>query len=402
MTLKLSVKKKSDISFSEDYEFKSFPIFLGRDNKNEVILPDSLKIISRKHAKILEQESFFRLVDLESANFTYLNEEKIEPNKEYGIVSGDKIKIGEYEMEVLVVKEEIIAEDNQKTMLFSSPFAEEVAGIAENLKNLGAKFSLDASPMKTDMLKFSILQSLNNLEKNETNKIIAEFFSENFLGNSWHGASEPREEIVASGRSEKKVYQFVQSEEKYNPQVMNDSSFSMHFSSSIDVLLETFAKLVQGFLQFRQEFFGVTIYHTLPVGSLNELKEYLFNPAISSEEERKRINLLNEEIQNLLSHQIGLLEGYKISVTEGSKALLQSLNPEAIDQELQKKNIQTGGLDWAKIIPAVNNKKILEAIKENYKKYISDPYHVEKKFFRPHYLKGYQKRSPSGRLHDEY
>ncbi len=401
MTLKLFIKKKSDISFSEDYEFKSFPIFLGRDSKNEIILPDSFKIISRKHAKILEKENAFQLVDLESANFTYLNGDKIESNKEYGLVTGDKIKIGEYEMEVLLIKEEFIAEDNQKTMLFSSPFADEIAAIAENLKNISSKFSLDDSPMKADMLKFSVLQSLNSLEKNDANKIIAEFFSENFLGSSWQSTSEPREEVSIS-HSENKVYQFVQSEEKYKAPVIHDPSFSMHFSNSIDVLLDTFAKLVQGFLQFRQEFFGVTIYHTLPVGSLNELKEYLFNPGISSEEERKRINMLNEEIQNLLSHQIGLLEGYKLSVMEGSKALLQSLNPEVIEQDLQKKGMQTGGLDWAKIIPALNNKKILDAIKDNYKKYISDPYHVEKKFFRPHYLKGYQKRSPSGRLHDEY
>jgi hypothetical protein len=140
----------------------------------------------------------------------------------------------------------------------------------------------------------------------------------------------------------------------------------------------------------------------LPVGSLEDLKEYLFNPNITSEEERKRINLLNEEIQNLLAHQVGLLEGYKTSVMEGSKALLQSLDPQLIEQELQKKNMQAGGLDMAKIIPLLGSKKILEAIKENYRKYVSDPYHIEKKFFRPHYLKGYQKRTVTGRTHDEY
>ncbi|MGE5845771.1 MAG: hypothetical protein ACM34O_03525, partial [Ignavibacteria bacterium] len=156
------------------------------------------------------------------------------------------------------------------------------------------------------------------------------------------------------------------------------------------------------FLQFRQEFFGVTIYHTLPVGSLEDLKEYLFNPNITSEEERKRINLLNEEIQNLLAHQVGLLEGYKTSVMEGSKALLQSLDPQLIEQELQKKNMRAGGLDIAKIIPLLGSKKILEAIKENFRKYVSDPYHIEKKFFRPHYLKGYQKRTVTDRAHDEY
>jgi pSer/pThr/pTyr-binding forkhead associated (FHA) protein len=401
MTLKLFVKKKSDGSYTEEYEFKSFPVFLGRENRNEVILPDSVKIISRKHAKILEKDNQLYVADLESANFTYLNGDKLEPNKECGIISGDKIKIGEYEIEIHILKEELIDEDSQKTMLFSSPFADEIAVIAENLNNLSSKFSLDESPMKSEMLKFSVIQTLNNLDKNESNRIIAEFFSENFLGGSWQHSAQPREEISISGHSKNKSYPFDQDEEKYKSPVHTDFSFNTHFSSSIDILLGTFAKLLQGFLQFRQEFFGVTIYHTLPAGSVNELKEYLFDPGISSEEERKRINLLNEEIQNLLSHQVGLLEGYKTSVIEGSRTLLQSLSPEAIEQDIQKKNMQSGGLDWGKIIPSVNSKKILEAIKENYQKYISDPHHVEKKFFRPHYLKGYQKRS-QGKFQDEY
>ncbi|HSR17611.1 MAG TPA: FHA domain-containing protein, partial [Ignavibacteriaceae bacterium] len=262
MTLKLFVTKKSDNLFSEDYEFRSFPIFIGRDGKNEVILPDAYKIISRKHAKISGKESIVELTDLESANFTYLNGEKLEANKEYHLSSGDKIKIGDYELNIEIIKEEIISDDNQKTMLFSSPFADEIAGIAENLKALSSKFSLDNSPVKTDMLKYSIMQSLHNLEKNDANKILAEFFSENFLGNSHHTAAEQKHEFSISSQAENEAYKLIRNEENYKTPPVHDPSFSMHFSNSTDVLLDTFAKLVQGFLQFRQEFFGVTIYHT--------------------------------------------------------------------------------------------------------------------------------------------
>ncbi|HVO72405.1 MAG TPA: hypothetical protein VMT35_00150, partial [Ignavibacteriaceae bacterium] len=272
--------------------------------------------------------------------------------------------------------------------------------IADNLKALSAKFMLDGSPMKAEMLKFSMMQNFNTLEKNDSNKIIAEFFSENFLGNSLQSVPEQKHEFSISTPADNDIQRYSKSRENYKPQPAFDSSFNMYFSHSIDVLLETFAKLVQGFLQFRQEFFGVTIYHTLPVGSLEELKEYLFNTNIAPEEERKRINLLNEEIQNLLAHQVGLLEGYKTSATEGSRGLLQSLDPESVEQEVQKKNMHSGGIDMAKIIPAFGSKKILETLKENYKKYISDPYYIEKKFFRAHFLKGYQKRS-AGRLHEE-
>ena len=114
-------------------------------------------------------------------------------------------------------------------------------------------------------------------------------------------------------------------------------SFSAHFSESVDIILDTVIKLIQGFLHFRQEFFGVTIYQTIPTNSLKDIKDYLFIQDISSEEQRKRINILKEETQKLLTHQLGLLEGYRISVTEGSQSLLQSLDPELIEKETASK-----------------------------------------------------------------
>src|SRR5690606_32478975 len=145
----------------------------------------------------------------------------------------------------------------------------------------------------------------------------------------------------------------------------------------------------------RQEFFGVTIYHTLPVGTVKELKEFLFTPDISPEDEKKRLNLLKEETQKLLSHQIGLLEGYRASITEGSKTLLQSLDPDIIEKEIQAKNAQAGGINVGKVLPFTQKTKVLDQIKENYKRYLSDLYHIEKKFFRPSFMKGYQKRISS-------
>ncbi len=409
MILKLLLIKQSDSSVNEDMEFNRFPIFLGRDSSNEVTLPDPFKIISRKHAKIINTEGILQLVDLESPNFTYLNGQKIEPQEENALQSEDKIKIGEYEIEVKLVQEQPVQEeevDDQKTMVFSSPFAEEVAALADGLKLIAAKYDFDESPMKDDMLRFSVLQSLSGLPKNESNKILAEFLAESILGKD---LSQPAVSPEIKQQSEP----FRESERPLQPpkrnagqkpasQTPSDYSFDIHFSSTVDVLLNVLTRLVQGFLQFRQEFFGVTIYHTIPTGSLEEIKNFLFNPDISTAEEKKRLDLLKDEIEKLITHQIGLLEGYRISVTEGSQSLLQSLNPDEIEKELMSKNQKASGLDFGKIIPFTQKAKVLDGIKENYQKYISDPYHVEKKYFRPSFLKGYQKRILSKKSEDEY
>ena len=320
MIIKFKISKKSDPSYSSELDFNRFPVTLGRDEKNDIILPDPFKVVSRKHAKILNTEGILQLVDLESSNFTYLNDERMAPNEENVIKSGDIIRIGEYEIITELVKEqEAAGYDDQKTMVFSSPFAEEIDNIKENLIRIAEKYSLGDSPMKLEMLKFSVMQSFNILEKNEPNRYLAEYFSEHFLDKKiMPGPAE----VAASKDKFVAEPEIVQKKSlKSHPESavsLQNYSLSSHFTETVDLLLDTFSKLIQGFLQFRQEFFGVTIYHTIPTDSLKEFKEFLFNPEISAEDEKKRFGLLKEETSKLLSHQIGLLEGYQASVTEGT------------------------------------------------------------------------------------
>ena len=74
MKLKITVTKKSDSSYFEHLEFEKFPVVIGREDKNEIVLPDIRKVISRAHAKMIESDGLIQLIDLGSANFTYLNE----------------------------------------------------------------------------------------------------------------------------------------------------------------------------------------------------------------------------------------------------------------------------------------------------------------------------------------
>ena len=393
MVLKLVIIKQSNSSFLEQLEFNRFPVFLGRESGNQVVLSDPLKIISRKHAKIIYTDGILQLVDLESANFTYLNDEKILANEENALKSNDKIRIGDYELTIEVINEkELNEDDDQKTMVFSSPYAEEIAAIAENLRIISSKFILEDAPAKEKMLKLSVLQNLLGLEKSESNKIIAECLSENFLDSELYkigsagnkNINQPAEKNII-GSEEPGI---VSSQNKnYNAKLsVQEYSFNVHFSSTVDALLDIFAKLIEGYLQFRQEFFGVTKFYTLPTSSLEEIKEFLFNQNISPDEEKKRLESLKDEAQKLLSHQIGLLEAYNLSVTEGSKMLLQSLDPNVIEKELLQKKVIN------KNFPFNKNAKILDSIKKHFYKYISDLYYIEKKFFRPSFIRGYQKR----------
>jgi len=402
MKLVITLRKTSDNSFNRKFEFTQFPVKLGREADNDIVLEDQQKVVSRNHAKIIDTDGLTQIVDLGSANFTYLNGNKLFPNDENALKTGDLIKIGDYELDVVL--EQIMVEnapqwDDQKTMIFSNPFVDEVQKISDSILKLSEKYFYDESPLKGEMLRMSIMQGLDGLLSNDVNKVLSEYFASKFLDQnlSSPGKAEPSPKILSEEKPQiKSNTQTSHPSQSAKPQI--DYSFSSYFSESVDILLDTVTKLIQGYLQFRQEFFGVTIYQTIPTGSLKDIKEYLFNPDLSAEEQKKRISLIKEETQKLLTHQIGILEGYRTSATEGSQSLLQSLDPEIIERETLSK--QTSAMD--NLIPNAKKVKILEAIKTNYKKYISDPYHLEKKYFRPPFIKGYQKRISAKNEVNEY
>lgn len=402
MKLVITLRKTSDNSFNRKFEFTQFPVKLGREADNDIVLEDQRKVVSRNHAKIIDADGLTQIVDLGSANFTYLNGNKLFPNDENALKTGDLIKIGDYELDVVL--EQIMVEnapqwDDQKTMIFSNPFVDEVQKISDSILKLSEKYFYDESPLKGEMLRMSIMQGLDGLLSNDVNKVLSEYFASKFLDQnlSSPGKTEPSPKILSEEKPQiKSNTQTSHPTQSAKPQI--DYSFSSYFSESVDILLDTVTKLIQGYLQFRQEFFGVTIYQTIPTGSLKDIKEYLFNPDLSAEEQKKRISLIKEETQKLLTHQIGILEGYRTSATEGSQSLLQSLDPEIIERETLSK--QTSAMD--NLIPNAKKVKILEAIKTNYKKYISDPYHLEKKYFRPPFIKGYQKRISAKNEVNEY
>lgn len=402
MKLVITLRKTSDNSFNRKFEFTQFPVKLGREADNDIVLEDQRKVVSRNHAKIIDADGLTQIVDLGSANFTYLNGNKLFPNDENALKTGDLIKIGDYELDVVL--EQIMVEsapqwDDQKTMIFSNPFVDEVQKISDSILKLSEKYFYDESPLKGEMLRMSIMQGLDGLLSNDVNKVLSEYFASKFLDQnlSSPGKTEPSPKILSEEKPQiRSNTQTSHPAQSAKSQI--DYSFSSYFSESVDILLDTVTKLIQGYLQFRQEFFGVTIYQTIPTGSLKDIKEYLFNPDLSAEEQKKRISLIKEETQKLLTHQIGILEGYRTSATEGSQSLLQSLDPEIIERETLSK--QTSAMD--NLIPNAKKVKILEAIKTNYKKYISDPYHLEKKYFRPPFIKGYQKRISAKNEVNEY
>jgi signal transduction histidine kinase len=72
------------------FEFKTSPVALGRDNSNVIRLHDTE--VSRRHAEIRLEEEMYRIVDLGSANGTYVNGQLVD---QAPLHTGDRLQLGQ-------------------------------------------------------------------------------------------------------------------------------------------------------------------------------------------------------------------------------------------------------------------------------------------------------------------
>ena len=72
------------------FELKSKPMALGRDNSNPIRLHDTE--VSRRHAEVRPVDDSYRIVDLGSANGTFVNGQPVD---QAPLRSGDRLQLGQ-------------------------------------------------------------------------------------------------------------------------------------------------------------------------------------------------------------------------------------------------------------------------------------------------------------------
>lgn len=87
------VNRLDSLNFKmQEYYVIEGDISLGRSSKNDVVIKD--KFVSKNHLLICEKNQRYYLEDLGSANGTFLNGVKIDPNELIELQNNDKIGVG--------------------------------------------------------------------------------------------------------------------------------------------------------------------------------------------------------------------------------------------------------------------------------------------------------------------
>lgn len=87
------VNRLDSLNFKmQEYYVIDGDISLGRSSKNDVVIKD--KFVSKNHLLIRVKNQRYYLEDLDSANGTFLNGVKIDPNELIELQNNDKIGVG--------------------------------------------------------------------------------------------------------------------------------------------------------------------------------------------------------------------------------------------------------------------------------------------------------------------
>ena len=198
MTLRFFLVDAPDIRERSEadklFEFAEFPVSVGRGANNGISLPDPTRTVSRNHVNIYEKEGRVVIEDLESKNFTYLNNDRLIPLEPCALREGDMIQCGDFTLRVDVLdtrvlegKQTVIDYTTSDTELLfegfdDNPFDDIVLELIETLEQLNTIYNQVTPTLREAMLAESITKTVESVEdSNEVVQLIADSISKTGL-----------------------------------------------------------------------------------------------------------------------------------------------------------------------------------------------------------------------------
>ncbi len=153
-------------------------ISIGRDPASDLLLSDPHKqVVSKQHAEITYQDDRLYVTDLDSMNFTYLNDARILSFQAYEIQPDSKIRIGPFEIRIL---SQSTKPNNDRTEIdIVNPYKDNVELLVTALRSIGAQFTKETSRRDQVMLLNALRDTMMDVEQNEADILIAHWLFRN-------------------------------------------------------------------------------------------------------------------------------------------------------------------------------------------------------------------------------
>jgi len=381
MRVILKVSKPSPPPWYHEYEYDQDAISIGRGIKNDLQLEGINSVVSREHAQIIRKTDSFVLVDLNSTNKTVLNGQTLNPYAEYPLRPGDQFRICDYEIEFGVERqaapEEHLPQPTPPPPR-PNPFLQQFEELAKSLDALDLLYEMETVPENNVELHEALQKTLKDRCGKKAAGILGRYL----------GGDQTMRTVAVLGKDSSDL------------DVLSNYD---RIRNLIDAMLDFLTKLIQARIKFRQEFLNETIVKSksfsLDSCTTEDLKSFLFDAKASPEEGQKRTEALSLMLEELLLHQLSLLEGYKAGVNEGSKRFLDRLSPARLNEQLAERKIHLGVVDIpVKSIPLVKLRELMRVYHDVFRELTAeDEAVIEERYFRPSYKRSYYSCSRASR-----
>ncbi len=399
MAVKLVLSNSADPSVSEEFVFDQEQITIGRDQGNDVYIVDPTRVVSKRHAEISLADDGFHLADLGSKNFTYLNNTRLESGRGYAIDDGDMFKLGDYEVTFYVLTPEPELEPEpvsepalefDKTMFdsgFVNPFSEGASKLSEAIQILCSAYEKETPNRREDALREAFADALD-AEPHEAKAHVA------VLLNVFRDpdATDPVQHSAArnvNGHTAAPI-------PREKALVRRSAPADDQVERVMDMLLHVISKLLSIPWEFRHEFVGHTIAQSTETEVLfsndkERLRGFLLEEGIDLEETERRLALIEEGGDDVVLHQLAMLDGYKAVVQQGMHMMLREIDPSVAAEELANQ----GGL--YRSFPRVARLVASWQLEEKFRELRGEDWSVtERRAYRPSFIRAYLARMSGG------
>ncbi len=178
-------------SKSETFMFRQSRITIGRDPSCDLPLDEDLRVISGVHAEIAASDNRFFVRDLGSKNFTYLNEEQLEPELLYPLRPGDAIGIGDLEIRVEAIsgrQAQAMVEPTTFDPGYVNPFRDDGKLLADVLRRITEAYDREVPSRRDAALQEALGESLGDDAEHPALEVIGRLFA----NESWVGGGGER------------------------------------------------------------------------------------------------------------------------------------------------------------------------------------------------------------------
>jgi len=401
MTFKLFVSRTSEDQAAEVYRFEDEVVTIGRGAANDLQLADDTRVVSTRHAEIRAGEGTCQVVDLNSKNFTYLNGERLQPQQPYPLVPGAVLKMGDFELQFQ--PEQPTAEapssaDDERTVFaasFENPFEDDAAVLASAVQRMRAAYASEAPSRREDALRDALTTAFDEPPGSHAlDAVLAAMLRDGDApaaaaasgATSAPEASAPGPEPAPAAPPPPK--------QPPAPRVVpsTEGASASRIDLLIDTLLRMVARMAEVPWRFRHEFIGQTIMQSeesafIYSGDADALRGHLLNPTVPDAAARHRLQLLEDALEDLLVHQLALLDGYKASVQKGMHRFLDDVDPAPVAEEVAEDSM------LYRLFAVLAQAKAAATITERCETLRQEDWAVvERRIFRPAFIKAYLAR----------